>query len=112
MSARSTARKPSNGGGSNVTKPFKYRSINSIAKKRILEQNRAGLEEQHYATAFRVEALEALVPLEDESAQAQRDGDIAQMKEQLVIWEGIIDKYNDELLTLNEAIEAENDTKE
>lgn len=100
-----------NGAAASVKKEFKYRSIDDLAKKQILEINRRQLEEQHFAASFRLQVLRGLPAVEDEQIMTQREGDVKSIEESCAIWEGMIDRYNDELLTINESISA-NETKE
>lgn len=83
--------------GAAVVKEFKYRSIDDIVKRKIIEDQRANLEAEHYALTLRIDALEGL----SDDVKSGREQEMTAMKDQRAIVESLVDEYNDKLLDLD-----------
>ena len=85
------------------TKQFKYRSIKSIHRKRIIEDKRLQLEGEHYQHSLEIEVLSMLNDgEEDEQLTEQRNNEIDQRNTRMEEIERQLAIYNDKMLDMAE----------
>lgn len=95
-----------NGSSKGPVKPFKYRSITDIEKKRVLEIRRNGLEADHYGIEMQIEVLQDQ-PLGPNDTQEERDLFISKLRENQAILESMIRSYGERIADIDAALVAE-----
>ena len=91
-------------------KKFKYRSIKSIHRKKIIEDKRLQLEAEHYQHDIEIDVLTALNDGEqDPQREEQRSTEIEQRETRMEEIEKQLGIYNDKYL---DVVEEEEDVEE
>jgi hypothetical protein len=97
---------------SQKVKEFKYRSIKSIHRKRIIEDKRLQLEGEHYQHALEIEVLTMLNDGEEEpQLSEQRQNEIEQREKRMEEIERQLVIYNDKMLDMAEEPDEEEAAK-
>lgn len=98
---------------SQAAKKFKYRSIKSIHRKRIIEDKRLQLEGEHYQHALEIEVLTMLNDdEEDTQLSEQRTNEIEQRESRMQEIERQLDIYNDKMLDMAEESDEEEEASQ
>lgn len=91
----------------NPVTPYKYRSLKSIQKQKILEARREELEIEHFSLSEHIDVLANQPPHKDEVEQQRREESIAQTRDRIAVLESMANEYNKKLLDIREESDSE-----
>lgn len=83
---------------------MKYKSLDNMAKRSLLEERRAGLEQQHFGLATQIEILQEQDYGDDEAATKERDQAVLDMQKQADRLKNLVDSYNTRIADLSDDI--------
>lgn len=95
--------------GSAVVKPIKYKTIDEIVKKNVLDQHRRETEAQHFFNTSRRDALQAALDTlgEDSPRRGEIESEILRLRDEIALAESLLRTYEEQALELADTIKEE-----